>query len=72
MCMLLSKPPSGTRNKGSRWVLLIRRKQRNEAELADFTCFVNNENLIVNDSVFSEEAVEQYIDKKTIKKDCIV
>ena len=64
MCMLLSKPPSGTRNKGSRWVLLIRRKQRNEAELADFACFVNDENLIVNDSVFSEEAVEQYIDKK--------
>ena len=57
MCMLLPKPPSETRDK--KWscqVLLIRRKQGKEPELADFIDFVNDENLIVNDPVFSKEA----------------
>ena len=62
--MLLSKHPGGTRDKWSRRVLLIRRKQRKEPGLADFIDFVNDENLIVNDRVFSKEAVEQYIEKK--------
>ena len=65
MCMLLSKLPGGTRDKWSRRVLLIRRKQGKEPELADFFDFVNDENLIVSEAVFSKEAVEQYIDKKT-------
>ena len=63
--MLLSKLPGGTRDKWSRRVLLIRRKQRKEPGLTDFIDFVNDENLIVNDRVFSKEAVEQYIEKKT-------
>ena len=63
--MLLSKLPGGTRDKWSRRILLISRKQGKEPELADFIDFVNDENLIVSDLVFSKEAVEQYIDKKT-------
>ena len=46
-------------------VLLIRRKKGKELELADFIDFVNDENLIVIDTVFSKEAEEQYIDNKT-------
>ena len=65
MCMLLSKIPGETRDKWSSRVQLIRRKQAKEPELADFIDFVNHENLIVNDPVFSKEAVDQYIDKKT-------
>ena len=65
MCMLLSKLPGGTRDKWSRRVLLIKTKQGKEPELADFIDFLNDENLIVNDPVFSTEAVEQYIDKNT-------
>ena len=65
MCMSLSKLPGGTRDTWSRRILLIRRKQGKEPELADFIDFVNDENLKVNDPVFSKEAVEQYIDKKT-------
>ena len=49
----------------ARRVLLIRGKQGREPELADFIDFVNDENLIVNDPVFSKEVVEWYIDKKT-------
>ena len=57
MCMLLSKLPGETRDKWSWRVLLIRSKQGKEPELADFIDFVNDENLIVNDPVFSKEAV---------------
>ena len=32
--------------------------------MADFIQFVNDETLIVTDPVFSEEAVEQYVEKK--------
>ena len=55
----------GTRDNWSRRVLLIRRKQEKEPDLANFIDFVNDENLIVSDPVFSKEAVEQYIDKET-------
>ena len=65
MCLLLSKIPGGTRDKWSRRFLEIRRKQGKEPELTDFIEIFNAENLIVNDPVFSKEAVEQYIDKKT-------
>ena len=64
MIMLLSKLPGGTRDKWSRRVLLISRKQERKPELADFIDFVNDENLIVNNPVFSKEAVEWYIDRK--------
>ena len=56
MCMLLSKLPGGIRDKWSKRVLLIRRKKGKELELADFIDFVNDENLIVIDPVFSKEA----------------
>ena len=43
--MLLSKLPGRTRGKWSRRILLIRRKQGNEPELADFNDLVNDESL---------------------------
>ena len=61
----LSQLQDGTRGKWSRRVLLIRRKQGKEPELADYIDFVNDENLIANNPVFPKETVEQYIDKKT-------
>ena len=48
-------------------VLVIRRKLKRDPELADLIDFVSDENLIVNDPVFSKEAVEQYIEKKPVK-----
>ena len=65
LCVCLSKLPGGTKDKGSRRVLLIRGKQGKKPELANFIDLVNDENLIVSDPVFSKEAVEQYIEKKT-------
>ena len=57
MWMLLSKLPGGTRDKWS----------KRDLELANLIDFVSDENLRLNDSVFSKEAVEQYIEKKPIK-----
>ena len=65
LCVCLSKLPRGARDKWSRRILLISRKQGKEPEPADFIDFVNDGNLIVSDLVFSKESVEQYIDKKT-------
>ena len=49
--MVLSKIPGGTRDKWSKTVLLIRRKQGKEPEMVDYIDFVNDENLIVSDPV---------------------
>ena len=50
-----------------------KKEAREEPELADFIDFFNDENLIVNDPVFSKEAVEQYFHKKNkIKKACSI
>ena len=67
MCILLSKLNGGTRDKGSRKVLGIRRKLERDPDLADLIDFVSDENLVVNDPIFSKEAVEQYIEKKPVK-----
>ena len=64
MCMLLSKLPDTARNKWSRNVLTIHRRHKREPDLTDFIHFVNDETLIVSDTIISKEAVEQYIAKK--------
>ena len=66
MCMPLSKLPGGMRDKWSRKVLGIRRKLKRDPELAYLIDFVSDENLIVNDPVFSKEAVEHYADDSTL------
>ena len=66
MCMPLSKLPGGMRDKWSRKVLGIRRKLKRDPELAYLIDFVSDENLIVNDPVFSKEGVKQYIEKKPV------
>ena len=59
------KLPGWTRDKRSKKVLLIRSKQRKEPELDDFIDFVDDENMIANDPVFSKVTVEQYIGRET-------
>ena len=57
MCILLCKLSGGTKEKWPRRVLVIRLKQGKEDELVEVIEFVNDENLIVNDTVFYKEAV---------------
>ena len=68
ICMLLSKLPGSARDKWSRGVLAIRRKDSREPEMADFIQFVNDETLIITDPVFSREAIEPYAEKKPSQK----
>ena len=45
-------------------MLTIRQKQRREPELSDFIKFVDNETLIVSNTLFSKAAVYEYLDKR--------
>lgn len=49
--MLLSEPPGGAISKWSKRVLLIKRNRKKESGLAAFVDFVNDEKLIVKDSI---------------------
>ena len=62
--MLLSKLPGSARDKWSRKVLTIRQNQRREPELSKFIKFVDNETLIVSNSLFSKAAVNEYFEKR--------
>ena len=62
--MVLSNLPGSVRDKWSQKVLTIRRRGNREPEMADFIQFLNSKTLIVTNSVFSKEAVEQYVEKK--------
>ena len=42
----------------------IRRKEHREGILGDFIRLIHEETMLVNDSLFSKEAVDQYTDKK--------
>ena len=57
------KLPGSARDKWSRKVLTIRQKQRREHD-SDFIKFVDNETLIVSDSLFSKAAVDEYLEKR--------
>ena len=61
--MLLSKLPGNLRDKCIRLVTKFGRKEQEEATLCDFTDFVNKETMLVNDPLFSKEAMEQYNEK---------
>ena len=44
--------------------MTIRRRHKREPDLKDTIYFANDGTLIVNDPIFSKEAVEQYSDEK--------
>ena len=52
--MLQAKLPGHTRDKWVRRVSSIKRRQLREPDLEDFFEFVNDETLLVNDSLFSK------------------
>ena len=57
ICMLLSKLPGKIRDKWVQAVMDARRKEHSEGTLG--------ETMLVNDPLFSKEAVDQYTDKKS-------
>ena len=65
--MLLSKLPGNLRDKWVQLVKKVRRKEQREATLCDFIAFISEETMLVNDPLFSEEAIEQFNEKRSSK-----
>ena len=63
ICMILSKIPEFLQDKWNRNVHKIRKNHARETGLLNLTNFFEGEMTIVNDPLFSREAVGQYIDK---------
>ena len=64
ICMLLAKLPNHMRDGWNREVYSIRSRQSREPELSDLINFIDKETILVNDPLFSREAVDYYVDKK--------
>ena len=67
--MLLSKLTGKIRNKWVLAVMDVRRKEHREGTLGDFIKLVHEETMLMNDPLFSKEAVDQYTDKKSSQHD---
>ena len=66
--MLLPKLPGNLRDKWVQLVKKVRRKEQREATLCDFIAFISEETMLVNDPLFSEEAIEQFNEKRSSKQ----
>ena len=61
--------PGKIRDKWVRAVMDVRTKEQREGTLGDFIKLIHKETMLVNDPLFSKEAVDQYTDKKSSKQD---
>ena len=59
MCLVLSKLPGHTRERWNRSVMSIRRRYSREPDFADLIHFVEDESTLVNDPLFSKEALSK-------------
>ena len=60
LCTLISKLPGGLMDRRNKTVQAIRRKQIREPDLQDLIQFVEEETTLVNDLLFSREALHEY------------
>ena len=58
ICMLLVKLPGNLRGKWVRLAMNVRRKKQRESTLYDFIDLISEETMLVNDPLFSKEAIE--------------
>ena len=63
ICMILAKLPLHLQDRWNRSTLLLRRKDSREPTLIDLANFVEDEVTLVNDPLYSREAVSQYVEK---------
>ena len=66
MCLVLSKLPGHIRERWNRSVMSIRRRYSREPDFADLIHFVEDEATLVNDPLFSKEALSGYVDKREV------
>ena len=67
--MLLSKISGKIRDKWVQAVMDVRAKEHREGTLGNFIILIREETMLVNDPLFSKEAVDQYTDTKSSKQD---
>ena len=60
LCMLISKLPGGLMDRWNRTLQAIRRKQIREPDLQDLMKFIEEETILMNDSLFFGEALHEY------------
>ena len=63
LCLMIAKFPRHIRDRWNQQVLTIRKRRSREPSLADLIAFVEEETLLVDDPLFSNNAVEQYLDR---------
>ena len=68
-CMLLSKLSGNLRDKWVGLVMKVRRKEQREATLCDFIDFISEETMLVNNPLFSKEAIEPYTEKRSNRQE---
>ena len=68
-CIIVSKLPGSLRDRWNRKVQVVRRSFGREPCLSDFASFVHEETTLVNDPIFSKDAVLEYIQTPEKKHD---
>ena len=63
ICMLLAKLPTYMQDRWNRKVYIIRHAEGREGKLSDLIDLVDKETFLVNYSLFSRDAVNQYTGK---------
>lgn len=69
MCMLSSKLPGKLRDGWNREVYSIRARHCKESQFKDLINYVEKVTTLVNYTLFSKEAAEQYLDKENVRAD---
>ena len=67
LCTLISKVPMSVGDRWNRRVQSTRKNQLRKPDLADFIKFVDEETELVNDPLYSQEAVDQHTERKARK-----
>ena len=68
LCMLILKLSGELMDRWNKTVKAIRRKQIRELDLQDSIQFVEKETTLMNDPLFSREALHEYIKKQKVLK----
>ena len=64
--MMISKFPRYIRDRWKRKVLSLRKRRQKEPTLSDLSCFIEEESALVNNPLFPNSAVDEYLGKSVI------
>ena len=61
LCVFVSKLPNSVADRWNRKAMMLQRSQQKESSLKDFIEFFDEETVLVNDPIFSREAITAYV-----------